>query len=104
MTDIANHENYNAIVETDNGQIARVYANWLHNQGLDKWQGWHCQAGSTRLLIDKDLMIYSGECRNDILGHALQEYKLLNGTLCRRQTCTGCTDDLIVSKHAPVYD
>lgn len=83
----------------DDGSEYLVYANWLHNEGLDHWQGWHCQAGSERILIDKDFMVYSGECKNDCLGSALDGIGLLSGTMCRQATCTGCTDDLMVSKH-----
>jgi hypothetical protein len=97
-----NHPNYNCEILTDNGDRYRVYANWLHNEGLDHWQGWICHAGDTRLYIDKDLQVWSGECKNDSLGSALQGYSLLTSTQCRKPTCTGCTDDLMVKKQAPV--
>ena len=94
-----NHPNYNCEITTDSGETFRVYANWLHNEKLDQWKGWHCQAGTTRMLIDKNFNLYSGECKNDHLGNALTEFDLLNGTICQRNTCTGCTDDLMVDKH-----
>ena len=96
-----NHSNYNCEIQTDDGNRYRVYANWLHNQHLDNWQDWTCHAGNTRLYIDKDLKVWSGECKNDALGSALDGFILLSHTQCRRPTCTGCTDDLMVKKQAP---
>ena len=95
-----NHKNYNCRVTTDTGEEYLLYANWLHNEKLDNWQGWICEAGSTRLLIDKNLEIHSGECHNDYLG-TVDNFTLLEQTTCRRERCTGCTDDLIVAKHKP---
>ena len=94
-----NHSNYNCEITTDTGETFRVYSNWLHNNHLDQWEGWHCSAGTTRLYIDKELRVFGGECKNDQLGYALTEFTLLNGTVCRQKTCTGCTDDLTVAKH-----
>jgi len=94
-----NQENYNCRITTDTGEEYLVYANWLHNERLDNWQGWHCEAGATRLLIDKDLKVHSGECKNDLLGNALSEFNLNKETICKQDRCTGCTDDLIVAKH-----
>ena len=93
-----NHENYNCEIVTDTGKTYRVYANWLHNNNLDQWQGWSCQAGTNRLYIDKNFNVYGGDCRNDYLGHAVEGFEILNGTICRRSTCTGCTDDLVIGK------
>lgn len=98
MNDL-DHENYNCRVIYEDGQQQLIYANWLHNQGLDHWTGWQCQAGSRRLHIDKDFQVYSGECRNDYLGSALTGIVLLEKTVCKQTTCTGCTDDLLVTKH-----
>ena len=94
-----NHSNYNCEITTDSGQTYQVYANWLHNNKLDTWKGWQCQAGTTRLSIDKNLNVYGGECKNDHLGHAITGFNLLDGTICQQETCTGCTDDLVVTKH-----
>jgi hypothetical protein len=92
-----NHKNYNCRVTTDTGEEYLIYANWLHNEKLDYWQGWTCKAGATRLLIDKNLEIYSGECHNDHLGN-INNFTLLDQTICKQERCTGCTDDLIVAK------
>lgn len=77
----------------------RVDGNWLHNQGLDTWQGWQCDAGHTRLYIDADNNVYGGQCLNDNLGNINQKWQLLDSpTTCKQHRCTGCTDDLIVAK------
>jgi hypothetical protein len=78
-----------------------VYANWIHNEKLDSWQGWHCQAGSERLLIDKELQVWSGECKNDYLGSSIEGFEMLEGTICQKPNCTPCTDDLMVGKKSP---
>ena len=92
------HENYNCIVTDSTGKQLKVYANWLHNNQLDQWEGWACTAGSQRLYIDAELNVYSSECQNDLLGH-IDDWKLLEKpTTCKRKTCTGCTDDLITTK------
>ena len=98
MKKFENHENYNCKIITDGGEEYLIYANWLHNEQLDHWQGWQCEAGATRLLIDKDFEIYNGECKNDSLGNALTGFELLEYATCRQDRCTGCTDDLLVAK------
>ena len=93
------HQNYNCEIETDTDAKYRIYANWLHNNNLDNWQGWKCWAGSTRLHVDKDLKVWSGECCNDYLGEADKDFKVLESTICQQSTCSGCTDDLLTEKH-----
>ena len=73
----------------------------LKNNQLDNWQGWQCEAGATRLFIDKDFSTYGGECKNDYLGSALDGFTILDTTICKKIRCTGCTDDLIVAKNLP---
>jgi len=99
LKDWADHENYNCEITLADGRQYRVYANWLHNERLDNWQGWHCAAGSQRIYIDRNLQVFGGECLNDTLGSALGRFDLLTKTICKRPTCTGCTDDLMVEKH-----
>ena len=101
MNEIPNHENYNCIVETDSGKTFRVYANWLHNEQLDNWQGWTCYSGATRLYIDKNLDVFNGECQTNQLGSISSDFSIPGSITCPRSTCTGCTDDLIVAKHRP---
>ena len=83
----------------DDGQQFYLYANWLHNNDMANWKDWHCEAGVTRLMIDKNLQIWSGDCRNDFLGHVDQEWELFqHHTICQRSTCSACTDDLLTKK------
>tara|TARA_R110000822_G_C15233728_1_gene485593 strand:+ start:718 stop:1029 length:312 start_codon:yes stop_codon:yes gene_type:complete len=90
---------YNCEITLRNGETYRIAANWMHNQKLDKWKDWLCDAGRTRVFIDKDFNVFCGECRNDKLGNLLGEWKLLEEpTTCRQDRCTGCTDDLIINK------
>lgn len=84
---------------TDTGEEYLVYANWLFNNHLNLWKGWSCQSGAKRIYIDKNLNIYGGVCKNDYLGTP-DDFNLLESTVCRRETCVSCTDDLIVEKHA----
>ena len=96
-----NHWNYNCVITTDSGEQKKVYANWIHNNGLDHWRGWHCEAGVTRFCIDDKLDVWSGECKNDFLGNALTQWTVKTHTVCKRETCTGCTDDLLATKYQP---
>ena len=93
------HNNYNCKITDDANETHLVYANWIHNQGLDSWQGWHCDSGHTRFYIDKNFEIWGGECRNDHLGSVLGNWDIKTNSICNKPTCTGCTDDLIAPKH-----
>lgn len=92
------HSNYNCRVTTQDGEEHLVYANWLHNQALDKWQGFRCDAGRTRFHIDKNFDVWSGECKNDYLGNIMTDWAPKTHVICQQATCSGCTDDLIVEK------
>lgn len=102
MKAFENHHNYNCKVTLDNGEQYNIYSNWLNNNQLNAWLGWHCEAGVTRISIDKNLEIWSGECHNDRLGDSAQGWELISHhSVCRRHHCTGCTDDLLVAKWKP---
>ena len=97
-----NHENYNCRVSLEDGSQYHVYANWLKNNQLHHWFGWHCEAGAARMHIDKDLVVWSGECKNDELGPIDGEWSLFeHHSVCRRLKCGGCTDDLLTAKWQP---
>ena len=98
MSQFENHKNYNCRITLDSGEEYLIYANQLHNEKLNNWKGWSCEAGATRLLIDKNFDLYSGECKNDYLGNALEPFEIKTSTICVRDRCTGCTDDLVVAK------
>jgi MoaA/NifB/PqqE/SkfB family radical SAM enzyme len=103
LSNFENHNNYNCTIVTDKNNQYNVYGNWIHNNQLDDWQGWQCDAGMTRLSIDKNGNVYSGECHNDYLGNVFDGTFEINKqpTICKRSRCTGCTDDLIVRKQKP---
>lgn len=90
--------NYNVEVHTEDN-VFLMYANRLHNEGLDSWQGWQCRAGVNMLLIDFDGSVYGGECENDYLGNINTEFNLIKDhTICKKANCTGCTNDLKIEK------
>jgi hypothetical protein len=93
-----NHQYYNCRIYLDDQTEFLVDANWLHNNNLDQWQNWQCNAGADRIYIDPVGDVYSGECKNDHLGHIDQGWDLQQSAQCRRKTCTGCADDLLVAK------
>ena len=93
---------YNCIITLTNGESCKVNANWIHNHKLDFWKDWECDAGRNRLHIDSDFSVFSGECLNDNLGNLLTEWKLFdNLSICKKERCTGCTDDLLIFKKEP---
>lgn len=100
LSNFENHENYNCVIELDTGEKYYVYSNWIHNQGLDHWKDWKCNAGLTRFYIDKNFNIWDGECKNTLLGNISDEWQMNNNTICHRDICNGCTDDLLTKKHA----
>ena len=97
-----NHHNNNCTILLDNGEQYQIYANWLHNQKLDNFKDWQCDAGITRISIDPNGQVFSGECENSNLGNLNTGWQLLerDEALCKRDRCTGCTDDLLVKKLA----
>jgi hypothetical protein len=99
MTKFENHKNYNCKITLDNGEEYLVYANWIHNNDLDHWKGWYCSAGTKRFYVDKNFDIWAGECKNEHLGNLLNDWDLSQDSECRRETCIGCTDDLLTEKH-----
>lgn len=93
------HQNYNCRITDDQGQEHLVYANWMHNEKFDCWQGYKCDVGHTRFYIDKNFNVWSGECKNEHLGHVLEDWSIKTDSVCKQITCTGCTDDLITRKY-----
>jgi hypothetical protein len=97
-----NHRYYNCEITLDNGETYRVGANWLHNEKLDDWFGWTCDAGHKRISIDKDFDVRSAVCHNDYLGNIFTGWDILPvPTVCKKDRCTGCTDDLLITKKEP---
>jgi hypothetical protein len=96
--EFANHENYNCRITLLDGRQFLVYANWIHNNNLDQWKDWNCCAGVDRIFIDHDGKVYDGECKNSLLGDMNDDWNIKVRNICTRNRCTGCTDDLIISK------
>jgi hypothetical protein len=95
-----NHNN-NCLIELDDGREYLIYANWMHNQQIDNFKGWRCDAGVTRITIDQTGQIFSGECHNNNLGHLDTGWELLDESIaiCKRDRCSACTDDLLIKKY-----
>ena len=95
---LKNDENHNCKVSMSDGTEFLIHANQLHNLDIDHFQGWQCHAGFDRISIDVDGTVWGGNCHNDLLG-TINDWNLLSApTECKLLTCTGCTDDLIVTK------
>lgn len=95
------HKNYNCEIFFEDGTSAKIFADWLHNEKLDYWKGWSCDSGITRLSIEDNFDVYSARCHNDYLGNLNTGWNLLEESICKRERCTGCTDDLILKKSKP---
>jgi hypothetical protein len=95
-----NHPNYNCTVTYKSGDVRKVYGNWLHNTGQDFFKDWHCGAGSSRFYIDKNFNVWSGMCKNDLLGNLKNTWNPLDTfAVCQQPRCGGCTDDLVTKKY-----
>lgn len=91
---------YNCKIDLNTGESYLVTAYNLHGRKLDNWKGWHCNAGNTRLYIHSDGTVFNGECFTETLGNLNTNWNLLaTPTVCPRNTCTGCTDDLLTTKY-----
>lgn len=96
-----NDRNYNSKVTFEDNTTALIYASRLHNENLNYWLGWHCDAGVNYIYI-YDNEVYSGECRNDKLGTLDQDWELIdNYTICKLDRCSGCTTNLLQKKQKP---
>lgn len=94
-----NQQFYNCTIRLDNTQEFNINANWLHNESLDNWENWKCDAGHTRMYIDSNLDVYSGECCNDYLGNLQRTWEIMTiPSICKQTRCSSCTDDLLVKK------
>ena len=96
-----NDPNYNSKITFDDDTTALIYASRLHNEQLDYWLGWQCDAGVNYIYIYNN-EVYGGECRNDRLGILDQDWELIdNYTICKLNRCIGCTTDLMQKKQKP---
>ena len=98
---MVNDHNYNSKVTFDDATTALIYATRLHNENLDYWQGWHCDAGVNYIYIYQN-EVYGSECCNDRLGTLDQALELIDDhTICKLDRCSGCTNDLMQKKQKP---
>ena len=97
-----NHHNHNCLIELDNGETYSVYAPWMHNQKIDNFKGWRCDAGVTRISIDQVGQVRNGECYATDLGNLNTGWELLeeSAAICKKDRCAGCADDLMTKKYA----
>lgn len=94
-----NHQYYNCEIEIDDGRVYKISANWMHNNGLDYWKGWECDAGFRRLHVDKNFNVFSAQCENEYLGNLFGPWEPHTApSICNRDRCNGCTDDLLIRK------
>lgn len=99
LTLISDHWDHNCEITLDDGTSKKVFADWLHNNNLDYWKGWNCDAGVTRISITENLDVFSARCNNDYLGNLNTEWNLLENSICKQDRCTLCTDDLMLKKY-----
>jgi hypothetical protein len=99
-TILTQDKNCNVEVELQDGNKINVFANQLFDKELHHWKGWECNAGMDGIYIFDDFTVYSGNCKNDLLGNLFDDnFKLFNKpTICKRETCTSCTSDLYMTK------
>ena len=89
---------YNCIAEDENGRLYKIHADQLRNKGMNHFLGWECDVGISRIFIDVDQTIWSGACHNTKLGEGTDWQLLDSPDICRRDKCSGCTDDLLIRK------
>lgn len=90
---------HNCVVTTAEGKTYHIHANQMHNLGIDLFQGWECAAGLDRIHIDEAGNIWSGECQDSLLGTWTDWDLKTSPSRCSRERCTGCTDDLMITKN-----
>ena len=97
---IKHADNYNVVVQDEQGQEHLMHANQLQDLNLHHWQGWLCNAGVDYMYVTENGDCWGSQCQNDYLGNVNQERitLLTQPTVCRQTTCTGCTNDLTVAK------
>jgi hypothetical protein len=103
MTTLVTNENCNAIVTTSTGDSVAIFADQLIDKRLNFFNGWSCNAGSERIYIEKDFTVFSGQCKNNMLGNLFDEnFKILNHpVICKQNSCT-CTGDIYTTKKANI--
>jgi len=82
----------------DDGHHVPVHAQVLVNLHLNTFAGWNCNAGTDRIFINTDGIVYGGMCKAVELGHMLSEFKLLDKpVVCDGRECF-CMSDVRIKK------
>jgi molybdenum cofactor biosynthesis enzyme MoaA len=85
-------------LEFDDGSKHNINIPILQANGLDKFFGWRCVAGSDAISVLPNGRVQAGICSVHTLG-TLSSFKLLNKpTICLKPTCT-CPADIILNKY-----
>lgn len=94
---LQNEKYYNCNVIDDNNNEYKINCKQLYNNDYNNFENWVCNAGLDRISIEND-MVWGGECHNDFLG-TIDNWQLLDSpTICKRNKCTACSQDLIIKK------
>jgi hypothetical protein len=89
----------NCVVEFDSGESLSIGSADLSQDGMHAWKDWHCCAGHHMLHINTDLTVFGCNAQNDYLGNLGQDWNILpSPTVCNRNKCSTCIDDLMISK------
>jgi hypothetical protein len=100
MTKLPRDARHNCTVFYDDGDSVEVFAAILNSENLDNFEGWHCDAGHSRIYIHSDGSVWGGECENDYLG-SLNDHTfdiLQKPTVCKRARCITSADELMLRK------
>ena len=86
------------ILEFDDGSRHNINIPVLQANGIDKFFGWRCVAGSDAISVSPNGLVNAGICRVHNLG-TLSSFKLLDRpTICLKPTCT-CPADIVLNKY-----
>ena len=88
---------YNCTVTDINDTEYNVNCKQLYNNNHNNFKNWLCNAGVDRISIEHD-MVWSGESHNDFLGTIDDWEPLTQPAICKREKCTACSQDLIITK------
>jgi organic radical activating enzyme len=84
--------------ELDDGTKHNISIPVLQANGMDKFFGWRCAAGSDAISVTPNGLVHAGICSVYTLG-TLSSFKLLDKpTICLKPTCT-CPADIVLNKY-----
>ena len=103
MTKLQDSSHYNCKIYYDDGDVVKIFSTALNVNALDYFEGWHCEAGLSRIYIAADATVYSGECENDCLGSLKDNsFQIFDRpTTCKQVRCNTSPDELMITKYKP---